>query len=114
MRDDGFYLDHILRCIERVESYTFAGKATFISDMMTQDAVARNLQILAESTPRISDSLKNSKPEVPWRNIAGFRNVMVHNYLGIDVEQVWEIVERDLPTLKVHISVLLNEMRGHS
>ena len=67
---------------------------------MVQDAVVRNLQTLAESTQRLSASLKATEPDVPWDSIAGFRNVLVHNYLGIDLELVWNVVETDLPELK--------------
>lgn len=67
---------------------------------MVQDAVVRNLQTLAESTQRLSASLKATEPDVPWDSIAGFRNVLVHNYLGIDLESVWSVVETDLPELK--------------
>ncbi len=67
----------------------------------------RNLQVLAESTQRLSDAAKESAGEVDWFKIAGFRNVLVHDYLGIDVEQVWNILEKDLPELKRHIEKLL-------
>lgn len=64
-----------------------------------QDAVVRNLQTIAESTQRLSDALKATEPEIPWRAIARFRNVMVHDYFEIDLEAVWSVVERALPGL---------------
>ncbi|MFN0105429.1 MAG: DUF86 domain-containing protein [Bryobacteraceae bacterium] len=66
---------------------------------LIQDAVLRNLQILAESTQRISDQMKALHPEVDWRAIAGFRNVLVHDYLGINFVRIWEIVSVHLPAL---------------
>jgi uncharacterized protein with HEPN domain len=60
----------------------------------------RNIQTMAESTQRLSDDLKATKPEIEWYRIAAFRNVLVHDYLGIDVERVWEITRRDIPSLK--------------
>ena len=64
---------------------------------MVQDAVVRNLQLLTESSQRLSDALKATEPSIPWRELAGFRNMLVHGYLGIDRQVVWSVVERDLP-----------------
>ena len=64
-----------------------------------QVGVVRNLQTIAESTQRLSDGLKETDREVPWRAIAGFRNVLVHDYFEVDLEAVWGVVEQDLPTL---------------
>jgi len=83
LKDDRLYLIHILESIERVEEYTCQGLEQFLSDKKTQDAVLRNLQILAESTQRISPELKTANPEINWRGISGFRNVLVHDYLAI-------------------------------
>ena len=68
-----------------------------------------NLQTLAESTQRLSNKAKARKPEVDWRAIAGFRNVVVHDYLGVDLERIWHIVEFDLPGLRTHVNSLLVE-----
>ncbi|HET7462538.1 MAG TPA: HepT-like ribonuclease domain-containing protein [Longimicrobium sp.] len=73
-----------------------------------QDAVLRNLQTMAESTQRVSDGIKAAHPSVEWRAISGFRNVIVHNYLGIDLEQIWKIVQEDVPTLKAAVQAELN------
>lgn len=107
MKDEKLYLVHIKECIERIETYTAEGKDAFLSDEKTQDAVLRNLQTLAESTQLVSDDTKKSNPAVDWRGIAGFRNVLVHEYLGVDLKRVWDIVERDLPPLKREIENLL-------
>ena len=108
MKDNRLYLIHIGECIDRVLEYTELGKQAFLTDPKTQDAVLRNLQTLAESTRRLSGDLKAVHTNIDWRSIAGFRNVAVHDYLGIDLNQVWEIVERDIPDLKQKISTLLN------
>lgn len=68
-----------------------------------QNAVLRNLQTIAESTQRLSGGLKATEPEVPWRAIAGFRNVLVHDYFKIDLDVVWSVVDRDLPELAAAI-----------
>jgi uncharacterized protein with HEPN domain len=71
--------------------------------------VLRNLQTLAESTQRLSEESKATHPEIEWHRIAAFRNVLVHDYLGIDVERVWEITQRDVPELKKAILAMLKE-----
>jgi uncharacterized protein with HEPN domain len=88
VKDDRLYLHHILECIRFVEDFTQEGKEFFLSDRKTQDAVVRNLQILTESTTRLSDHLKARHSDVDWRGIAAFRNVLVHGYLGVDLQQV--------------------------
>lgn len=112
MKDDRLYLEHILECIERVERYIAKGRETFLADTMVQDATLRNLQILAESTQRISESLKNSRPEVPWREITGFRNVLAHDYLGIRLDRIWETIQTGLPQLKHAVRAILKNVSG--
>ena len=104
MKNDQIYLDHILECIGWIESFTSEGREAFFKDRKTQSAVLRELQTLAESTQRLSDEFKGQYPDIPWQNIAGFRNVIVHDYLGIKLERVWEIVEVDLPSLKTTLT----------
>ena len=96
---DRVLLDHIRECIGRIEEYTGGERSVFFESHLVQDAVVRNLQTLAESTQRLSRTLKDTEQSVPWRAIAGFRNVLVHGYLGIDLEAVWSVVEKDLPEL---------------
>lgn len=86
-------------CIERVREYTAGDRARFETSRLIQDAVIRNLQTLTESSQRLSDSIRATEPQVPWRELAGFRNVIVHGYLGIDLAAVWLVVEQDLPPL---------------
>ena len=112
MRDDRLYLIHIGECIERIEHYTASGKAAFQADTLIQDGVLRNLHTLTESTQRLSDTLKAAHPEVEWREIAQFRNVVVHNYLGIDLARVWDIVQCDVAALKRSVALMLKEMEG--
>lgn len=100
MKDDGVYLRHILECIRRVEENTAGGYDAFIASHTLQDAVLRNLQTMAESTQRLSDPVKASAPSVNWAAISGFRNVLVHNYLGIELDRVWTIIQQDVPALK--------------
>ncbi len=106
MKDDAVYLRHILECIRRAEENTSAGYDAFMGSHTLQDAVLRNLQTMAESTQRLSDDAKSAHPNVDWRAISGFRNVLVHNYLGIDLEQIWAAIQRDMPVLKTAVEEL--------
>lgn len=106
MKDDSLYVVFILECISRIEQYPVEGKEIFMRDSKTQDAVLRNLQTLAEATQRISPSSKTSHPEVDWEKISGFRNVLVHDYLGVNLIRIWEVVEHHLPGLKRHFAVI--------
>ena len=96
---DQVLLAHIRECIKRIQEYTGGKRETFYSSHLVQDAVVRNLQTLAESTQKLSAGLKASEPGIPWRSIAGFRNVLAHGYLGLDQEVVWSVIEQDLPKL---------------
>lgn len=110
MRDIRLYVVHILECITRIEQYTVEGKEVFIKDSKTQDAVLRNLQTLAEATQRISPATKTTHPEIDWERIAGFRNVLVHDYLGVNLLRIWEVVEHSMPKLKQHFTAILQEL----
>lgn len=79
---------------------------------MIRDAIQRNLQVLAESTQRLSESLKAEAPDFPWRQIAGLRNILVHEYLGIDQDVIWQIVESDLSGLKETVERLSKEVEA--
>ena len=109
MKDDKLYLIHISECIARIEQYTSEGRERFLEDMKTQDAVLRNLQVLAESTQRLSEGTKSGHVAIDWPRIAGFRNVLVHDYLGVNLVRVWEIIEHNLPDLKNEIAVMLQQ-----
>ena len=96
---DQVLLEHIRECITRIQDYTAGGRSAFYEALLVQDAVVRNLQVLSESTQRLSDSIKHTEPDIPWRAIRDFRNVLTHGYLQIDAEVVWSVVEKDLPAL---------------
>ena len=100
MKDDSIYLKHILDSIRRIEEDTSEGREKFLAAHTLQDAVLRNLQTLSESAKRLSDPLKTSHPEIEWRRITAFRNILVHDYLGIDLDRIWRIVQHDVPQLK--------------
>jgi uncharacterized protein with HEPN domain len=88
MKDDTIYLRHILECIRRIEANVAGGREQYMASHTLQDAVLRNLQTMTESTQRLSDTLKAAHLDVEWRRIIAFHNVLVHDYLGIDLERV--------------------------
>jgi uncharacterized protein with HEPN domain len=108
MKDDKLYLIHIAECIEHIESYVSGiDKEAFMTSPLVQDAVIRNLQIMAESTQRLSDHLKDAQPKIDWYKIVGLRNVLVHDYLGIDMETVWNIIKKEIPALKKTVKAMM-------
>lgn len=112
MKDDRVYLAHILNCIEKVQQYTKDGREDFLSSSLKQDAVVRNLQIMAESASRISEGHRAAHPEIDWPGIRGFRNILVHDYLSVSYRRVWGIVSGELPPLKESVARMLEELGG--
>ena len=106
MKDDAIYLRHIQECIARIEQYTKTGRVEFMVSTLIQDAVIRNLQTLGQSALKLSDAMKSAHAKADWKGIVGLRNVLVHDYLGVNVARIWEIIERDLPDLKQQISAI--------
>ncbi|NJL54785.1 DUF86 domain-containing protein [bacterium] len=100
MKNNKLYLSNILECIEKIEAYTQDGRDNFRQNSMIQDAVIRNFEVIGEVTKRLSTELKQEYPDVEWKKIAGLRDILIHDYLRVDLEEVWLIVETDLFKLK--------------
>jgi uncharacterized protein with HEPN domain len=107
---DRVLLSHMRDCLDRILEYTNAERSRFEASRLVQDAVIRNLQTLTESSQRLSDEIKSSEPQMPWRELAGFRNVIVHGYLGVDLGAVWLVVEQDLPALSEAVNRMLMQL----
>jgi uncharacterized protein with HEPN domain len=107
MKGDTVFLRYISEMIRRIEENALQGKETFMASHTLQDAVLRNLQTMSETTQRLSEDLKATRPDVEWAKIAAFRNVLAHGYLGIDLERIWDIVQNDVPKLKTAIVEML-------
>ncbi len=107
MKDDKIYLIHILECIEKIERF-LENKKQALDQEMIDDAIVRNLQIMAESTQKLSSQIKLNVQDIPWREISDFRNKLVHDYLGIDLEMIYDVIENELPLLKQKILEILN------
>jgi len=101
------YLLHIRDAILQIEEYASVGKEEFLSKSHWQDAIIRQLEIIGEASKRLSPSVRDRTPEVPWRRICGLRDVLIHNYMGVDPEAVWLIVASGIPVLKPAIEGLL-------
>ena len=112
MKDAKVHIDHICDCIDWILQYVAEGNPVFLADRKTQSAVMRELQTLAESTQRLPSALKQRHAEIPWEDIGGFRNILVHGYLGVKLERVWEIVERDIPPLRAAVEAMRGDITG--
>jgi uncharacterized protein with HEPN domain len=110
--DDALYLDHIHERIQRIESCAEEGRAAFEASHVLQDAVIRNFEVIGEAVKQLSSELLEQYPNVPWRRIAGFRDVLIHNYMGVDLDEVWNVIENDLSPLKDTIETMRKETDG--
>lgn len=100
-RDADLLVEDIAAAIRRVESYTRGlSREAFLGDEKTIDAVVRNLEIIGEAARQMPAAFAAAHPEIPWQRVAGLRNRIVHEYFGLDLEIIWEIVETDLPEFK--------------
>ena len=107
-------LAHMSDCLDRIFEYTNAERSRFDASRLVQDAVIRNLQTLAESSQRLSSEIKATETQIPWRELAGFRNVIVHGYLGVDLGAVWLVVELDLPALTEAVNRMAKRLGSQS
>jgi len=100
-RDDTVYAQHILDAIGSIETYCAgADKAAFLATPMLQDAVIRQLEIIGEATKQLSKPFRLRIAHIPWSNIAGMRDKLIHAYFGVDLEMVWLTIKMELPHLK--------------
>ena len=112
MNRDQLYLKHILNAIEKISGYVSVGYDDFMSHSHWQDAVIRQLEIIGEATKHISTKLRVLNSEIPWRRIAGLRDILIHDYMGVDLEAVWHITQKDIPELQKHIQVILRDLEN--
>ena len=110
-RDRSVYIKEILDRIQRIENYTQDGREAFFVDTKTQDAVIRNIEVIGQAVKDFGvEKLLAAHSDTPWEQIAGMRNILAHQYLGVDLELTWDVVARDLPPLKEKIVVLASEL----
>ena len=114
MTRDRDRLEDILEAIERIERYARKGRDAFEADELVQTWIIHHIQVIGEATRRLSEDLQNSYSDIPWSAIVGMRNILVHDYFGIDLEEVWSTVERDIPTLKRKVMKIIDDLKNES
>jgi uncharacterized protein with HEPN domain len=107
---DKIRLQHILDAIETIEVYiTAADFSAFSENLMMQDACIRQLQVIGESCRNVSPELREKHPGVPWSQIVGLRIIVIHQYFGIDIKVIWEVIQNDLPIFKLQVKRIVEE-----
>jgi uncharacterized protein with HEPN domain len=111
LRRDHQRLEDILEAIERIERYSREGRAGFDRDELVQTWMLHHLQIVGEAVRTLTDETRRRQHGIPWAQIAAMRNILVHDYFGIDLDEVWTAIERDIPLLKAAVVSLLRDDR---
>ena len=107
MRDDRGRLQDILDAIKRIERYAKRGRRVFEEDELVHTWMIHHIQIIGEAASKLTPTFRKTHHQVPWPQIIKMRHVLVHDYLGIDLAEVWAVVERDLPAMKKQVSDIL-------
>ena len=111
-RDFRVYFEDILSAIRKVKSYTSGlSLQDFLQDDKTFDAVVRNLEVIGEAAKHLPEEARKRTPDIDWKKIAGLRDILIHEYFGIDGEIVWDVVQHKLPTLETAVNHILDSSR---
>lgn len=108
-KDLSVYLLHMRDALDSIASYTRGGKKTFLAEPMIQDAVIYKLAVIGEAVKRLPVSFRDRHPDIPWKRIAGMRDVVIHEYDQTELPRIWNVVYRDAPKLRRTITLLLRE-----
>jgi uncharacterized protein with HEPN domain len=108
---DSVYLFHIRDSINKIIEYTSnTDIESFKSNPMMQDAVIRQIEIIGEASSKLSKSFRDNNSQIPWKNIVGMRNKLIHDYFGVDVMAIWETVKNDIPILKINLDTIISNL----
>jgi uncharacterized protein with HEPN domain len=111
-KDDMIYVGHILEATEKIHKYCSSMKKTeFLRNDLVKDAVVRNIEIIGEAAKKLSSEFRRRYPEIPWKDISGMRDKIVHDYTGIDYRVVWDVVQTDLPDLKIRLKNITKQQK---
>jgi uncharacterized protein with HEPN domain len=108
VKDVSVYLIHMLDSMDRVAEYIEAGEEHFSSSPMVQDAVIRNLEVIGEAAKRVPDDIREQSQTIPWKRLAGLRDILIHQYDGVDLQQVWRVAQVVLPPIATDLRVMLD------
>lgn len=109
-KDPIIYGEHIGSCIARIKEYSVGlDEAGFLQNNLIQDAVIRNFEIIGEATKKLKDDFRAKYPEIEWKKIAGMRDKLIHDYIGVDLWAVWGVVEKIIPVLDIQIQTILKK-----
>ena len=111
MRSEREHLLDILEAIARIEKYAAKGKSAFSADELIQNWMVNHITVIGEACRSLSDEFQAHYANVPWADIIGMRNILVHHYFGIDEDAVWSVVEKDIPELKFNIETILKSLK---
>lgn len=110
-RDASLFLDDILQSIERIEASTKdITQDEFNNDVNMQDAIVRRIEIIGEAVKQMPQDFKGKYPDVPWKKIAGTRDIFIHNYMEVNLDRVWNIIQNDLKPFKQQVKQMLQEL----
>jgi len=109
--DQSAFLNHILDAIKKIEKYIQGiEEETFKKNDLVQDGVIRQIEIIGEAVKRLSDDITSQSPQVPWQDIAGMRDKLIHDYFGVDIDTVWLTVQKDIPEFKKEIIGIIQRL----
>jgi len=109
--DHSAFLNHILDAIKKIEKYIQGiEEETFKKNDLVQDGVIRQIEIIGEAVKRLSDDITSQSPQVPWQDIAGMRDKLIHDYFGVDIDTVWLTVQKDIPEFKKEIIGIIQRL----